>query len=667
MKALRCKYWLWFSLISLGICQNVNGQARYRRVEEPRWMTLNIGETSAGVFAEGRYEETTYDNNGSSIKHDHLFVGPSVGLNLNGSIYHPNLFRFRVNTEGAYGWGQDNTETPTRSMHRTKYEYLGRFNGSADILANKVVNGHIFSNYDHSYRDYDFFNRVTVDSFRYGAQLNYNKNPFSASLGYAHHEEDASGLGGLSHVEDDVITLAARHDREKGASTFNYTYSEYRRGDFGMVGIGHDHTVAISDSERFGAREQVRLNTGASYSRRESFAEPNDDISANANLVADHRPNLSSLYDLGFNHYSSGSFSSDYYTGRAQLRHQLYESLTSTLIAQASDNEFSDSFNSGYVRRFGGGFSEAYNKRLGEKHRLHIGNTFLIEHTQQDSISTVENERHVFSGTVGGSGFSSFFLNLPEVIEITIVVTDQNDTRPAFVRGIDYDVRTLGSRTIIERVPGSRIPDGSTVLVDYETQPTATGSYESLNEVFQIRFDLYDNFWGLYMRMNLYSHNAPEKLRVQNLTSYAFGTDLNWRWMRVGAEYEIYHSDQSDYNALRLFQSFSFRPDDSSTIGFEFSESWANYQDANRQEENYRFIMLYHRNLAARLRLDFDGGVHFRRGRGVDQTLATARPGIEYVIGQTTIKAGYDYQYQLYLDREERNKHLLFLRIKRVF
>src|SRR5690606_31462435 len=151
--------WHWLALAALGFCESVFGQPRARRIEEPRWMTLNISESSVGVFAEGRFEETTFDNTGHTITRNYLFVGPSVGLNMNGSIYHPNLFRFQVNTEGAYGWGKDEVKSPTRSMNRTTMEYLGRFNGTADILSTKPLNAHLFGNYDHTYRDYDFFNR----------------------------------------------------------------------------------------------------------------------------------------------------------------------------------------------------------------------------------------------------------------------------------------------------------------------------------------------------------------------------------------------------------------------------------------------------------------------------------------------------------------------------
>lgn len=659
---------VWLALLVLvGFAFDSPAQSRLRRIEEPRWMKLRISEASAGLFAEGTYEETSFRNSSSTITHNHIFVGPSLGLNAEGSIYHPYLFRFLINTEGAYGWGEDHTETPLGTLHRSRMEYLGRFNGSADIFANKPFNVNVFGNYDHTYRDFDFFNRVTVDSLRYGTKLAYTKDAFSFNLGYTRQEEDASGLGGLSTTEQDVAAFQARHSRDRADTTLQYNYNEYNRGDFGRIGAGSDHSVSIADSEKFGAHDQFRLNSSLSYNHRDFFQAPSDELNGRASLTVDHRANLSSYYDVGFDHYDSGSFNAENYTGQAQLRHQLYESLNSTLIGQIADYEVSDNVASGYTRRFGGGFSEGYTKRLGTEHRLTITTSLMLEHVEQQSISTVENERHTFAVGVGGASLGGFFLNLPHVQESTIIVTDVNDTQPSFIVGIDYEVIMLGSRTLIQRLPGSRIPANATVLVDYLADPTAAGDYESLNEVFQVRVDLWNNFWGIYARLNLYLNNAPLNLRVQNLTAYTFGTDMTWQWLRAGAEYEIYHSDQSDYRTMRFFQSVSFKPDPSSSLGMELSESWSDYTSANRSEENYRFITLYHRRLTHRLRLNFDGGIHLRRGLNVDQTLATARPGLEYIIGRTTIRADYDYEYQLFLHNEERNKHMFFLRIKRMF
>jgi hypothetical protein len=62
-----------------------------------------------------------------------------------------------------------------------------------------------------------------------------------------------------------------------------------------------------------------------------------------------------------------------------------------------------------------------------------------------------------------------------------------------------------------------------------------------------------------------------------------------------------------------------------------------------------------------------EGGIYLRSGQNVEQTMATARPGIDYILGRTTIRAMYDYEYQLFLNSEERNKHLFTVRISRTF
>ena len=655
-------------LIALvGLISNALGQQRFRKIEEPRWLKLRVTEVDAGVYAEGRFEETSFGNSGTSVTYNSIFFGPSFGLSTEGSIYHPYLCRFSLNSEGAYGWAQDTITSAAGTSERTRMEYLGRIVGSADILANKPYNANLFGTYDHSFRDYDFFSRVTVDTVQYGGKVAYEHGPFIVGLNYTHHEEDSSGLVGSSTSEEDVTTLQARHQRDHGVTTASYTYNQFTREDIGRIGTGENHSISIADAERFGSREQFTLNTSASYYLRNSSDEPNDEITANANLGIDHRPNLSSYYDVNYYRYVSDRFTSDSYSGQAQLRHRLYDSLTSTLIALASDSEFSDVASSGYSRRFGAGFSEAYTKTLGPDHRLVINNSAIVEHVDQQSVTTIENERHSFAESVGGSPLGSFFLNQPRVLQMTIVVTDSADTPPPFVFGIDYDIRTLGSRTIIERLAGSRIPEDAVVLVDYHTEPTQAGSYEGLDEIFQIRFDLFQNFWGVYGRFNLYANNAPTNMHVPTVTSYALGTDISWRWLRAGAEYEIYMSDESDYNSMRLFQSFSFRPDDASTLGLEVSESWTDYTDADRQESNYRFITLYRRGLTRRLKFEFDGGINLRRGDTFDRTLMTVRPGFQYTIGRTSIRAGYDYEHEVFLNTEERSKHLFFIRAKRVF
>jgi hypothetical protein len=644
----------------------VRAQRRPAPIEEPQWLKLRLTEASAGLYSEGSFEETSFGGD-STVSHDRFFIGPSLGLNLDGSIYHPNLCRLLVLSEGALGWETETIRSATGSVDRDKFQYLGRFNGNAHFLNHRPFNGSLFGNYDHTFRDYDFFSRVTVDSWRYGGRVNYREGPLYLTALYTHRDEDVSGQVAPSSTREDTVGFDGRLERARGQTALTYTFLQYDRSDIGRTGSGTDHTVTISDSERFGSREQFRFNGNASYTRRDTDFESSDQISTGASFAADHRRNLSSFYSVNYDRFDLGDFASDNVVAQGQLRHQLYESLTSTLLAQGSSFEAGDHVSEGYTRRYGAGFSEAYTKRLGARHRLRINNSLLVERVESQGISRVENEPHSFSSGGGGAPPDSFFLNLPNVNEATIEVTDQNDTPPPYVRGLDYDVIRLGTRTLIQRLPGSRIPSDATVLVDYEAEPTPAGEYTALSEQFSIRVDLWDNLWGLYGRLTLYANTAPEELHVQDLVSYAVGTDVNWRWARAGAEFEIYDSSEASYRSARLFQSFSFKLDPVSTLGVDFTETWTDYVDANRQEQHYRAITRYRRMVGRGLTVDADAGVALRRGRGVDQTLATFRPNVQYRVGRMTLAAGYNLEYELFLDREERIKHLLFLRLRRTF
>jgi hypothetical protein len=663
LSTLLRQQWIGLALFC-GAAWSARAQSTRRAVEEPRWLKLDIREVSAGVLAEGSYEETSFNHSGTKVRHDRLFVGPLLGWNAGGSIYHPNLLRYDINTEGAFGWSQDTIHAGTQATMREELQYIGRFNAVGHFLGNKPYNGEVFGAYDHTYRDYDFFNRVIVDSWRYGARAAYSTENLFLNSSYTHRDEDVSGLRANTTSHNDTITFGARHDRKTAGTTFNYSYDQYSRVDFGRAGEGNDHTVSLSDYERFGSREQFALNSTASYNHRDASAETSDQLTVGSNLSAEHRHNLSSYYDLNYDHFESGSFKSDGVSGNGELRHQLYESLSSSLIFRGADSEASDDRTEGFTRRYGGGFTEAYTKRLGDGARVRISNALLVDHVEQQSVSTIENERHSFNEGFGPPG--TFFLNGSRVVQSTIVITDQNDSQPPFARGIDYNIEANGDRTLITRPAGSRIAADAVVLADYRTDATGAGSYESLAETFQIRFELWTNMWGIYGRFNLWRNNADRDLRVPDLTSYAFGSDFSWRWFRTGMEYEIYDSDLSQYRAARLYQSMLFNLDQASTLSLDFTETWIDYVDAKRQEEDFRFVSRYHQTVTPRLRFDLEGGIDLRRGDTVDQTLATVRPGIEYSIGKTMVKAGYDFEYNLF-DQEERVRHLFFFRLRRVF
>jgi hypothetical protein len=315
----------------------------------------------------------------------------------------------------------------------------------------------------------------------------------------------------------------------------------------------------------------------------------------------------------------------------------------------------------GYTRRMGGSLSESYTKELGGGARLRFDGSALAEHVDQESTGAVMNEPHTFGV---GAPPGSFFLNLPNVNHASIRVWNVGRTQ-LFVEGIHYLVFQNGSLTQIQSITASGIPNS--VVVDYQAEPTPPGHYETLTDSVGVRLELWNNIWGLYARYSSFVNNAPIELNVPDLQLYDVGTDLHYQWARAGAEYSVYDSTLSSYDAARLYEAAGFNLDRDSSLSLDFSQTWTKYVTAHRRETDYRFITQYRRRLTDHLRTDLEGGFDLRSGPGVDQTLVTVRAGIDYVIGRTIMKFGYDFEYNIFLDNEVRTKNAFILSIKRVF
>ncbi len=636
--------------------------------EEPRWLKLRLSQISTGIYAEGDHDESKIKGSGDSSTYERLFVGPSLGMTLDGSIYHPNLVKLHVNTDGAYGWSNDN--------HEEEYEYLGRFNGVADIFSEKPLNASVFGDYDHSYRDYDFFSRTMVDTWRYGGRLAYTQGPWHFLSTYTHRKEDNQSRAftfvdsagntvrddGLTTSKDDTVTADLRHERDAGGTTANYTFNQYSRQDFGSTGDGRDHTVSLADSQNFGNHNQHSLLVSASYFKRDNNFEPSNEYMAHGNLDLEHRSNLDSIYDFTFDRYELDNYRSDNYNGFANLRHRLYESLTSTLILQGANNEVSEVGGEGYTRRIGGGFSESYSKQLGLNHRLHLGNTLIAEHVETLGASSIANEAHTFGANAPPN---SFFLDQPYVKQSTIQVFSVGRTQQ-FVENLHYRVLREGASTRIERLNAVPPMDNS-VIVDYEVATISDGSYDTLNESFTARLDLWNNTWGIYGRVSSYTSNAREDMRVEDVFNYAVGTDLAWRMLRAGAEYDYYDSTFTSYKSMRLNQGVTFDIDQTQVFSLDFNEVWTSYMDSGRDEDYYSLISRYRNRLTASLSASVEGGISLRRGEGVEQDLAVVRPSLDFVMGKSSLHLQYEFEHELYLQTEERNRHRFIFRWRRLF
>ncbi|HEX4085056.1 MAG TPA: hypothetical protein VHY22_09105, partial [Chthoniobacteraceae bacterium] len=376
-------------------------------------------------------------------------------------------------------------------------------------------------------------------------------------------------------------------------------------------------------------------------------------------------------------------------SGDAALTHQLYQSLTSTLQIQGLDYTTTDNVpqslgasgnSTSQDEQIAGGIIEQYSKVITPKVHLSLGGSALYGYTnQRDTGGSViqTNESHSF-----GSVTDSFFLNLPNVDESSIVVTDSAHTLPGYQDGIDYTVSQNGSLTLIRRTSTSTIPLNSKIYFTYTAAAAASGGYETFTGAANFRLDFYSGLLAVYARLNTVENfGAPQTSGVndanpadfllsgaEDLSDYTAGIDSSWHWVRLAAEYDVYDSNFGSSRTLRLDQNFTFRPDRNSGLDFDFSEGRSTYQGSSADESDYSAICSYRRSFSGNFGFDIKAGIELQRGdQSVDETLISVQPSLNYSIGDLTIKASYSFEYLKSDSSNQTEEQMLTISMQRTF
>lgn len=640
-------------------------QHRYLE-EEPQLLTLHLDQASTGVFAEG-YEQST-SIGGVSSRQTRLFIGPSLGLGFSGSVYHPNFLQYRLTSDGSVGW-LDESFSGASHQSDSQVRYIGSFSGEAHLLDNKPLNGRLFGSHTLTYQDYDFFNRIYIDQWRYGAGARYSAGPFALSSTVYRETQDSTGYGTPLKSDSTTATVEAVHNRSSGSTALNASVQSFSRDDYGVASSGNDYTVGATDSEDFGSRKQFHSLVNLNLNRFENASVPSDLYNALGNLRAEHTDNLSSYYSLNYSRNTFGGDTTDNLSGHANLEHKLYESLTSDLNLTGYRSTASSGSAQQDSWQFGGGPALNYTKHLSASSTLTAYEGLSLLHTEIQSsggVIPVIDEQGNFGTGGNGAPPGSVILHQPFVIKSTIRITGITHLPPeGYTQGFDYDVIPNGQLTIIQRRPGSTMPNS--VLISYSFEASPSGSYDTLNNVAGIRLDFFDHHWSLFARFNMNRNYGNAGLTVQNLNDYVFGTDGTWRFLRAGAEYEIYDSNLSPFNALRFFQTFTFQPEEGSTLSLNFNETFRDYVTASRKEQDYTAILRYSRALTSHLGFNVDLGANQRVGPGVNETMAVFRPNLQYTYGKFSANIGYDFGYDEYLSTQKRVQNMGYIRIRKDF
>ncbi len=631
--------------------------------EEPRWMRLNITEAKISVESEGEFEQTQVKSDAAAISRDLVYVVPTMGLGVRGSVYHSNLFQYDLNAEGGVGWQEYRLDVPGQGA-KTGLRDLQRYHAMVSLLKEKPFAVNFFADKERNTRDYDFFTRARVDSQRAGASAGYAEGPVPFRITAGQSEEHITGLANPMTYKDNTLNFTASNERRQGSHTdISYDLDQYHRQETGYYNQeGIYHSANLRDMETFGRDDWVNLRTTMLYTRLDQTNLPSSSFSASELVTLRHSQQLETTYNYDFNQRDTGPVENQGHNGIASIRHRLYESLVSTFDVHAQSFSSQSPDTKQDTTRYGLGLNESYTKKLGDWGRLNLGYSIRADQEDRETLGQfiiVVGEAHTLKDG------ELTFLHQTGIVRSSIRVTDPSGAI-VYHELLDYLILPSGEQTEIQRVAGGKIPNGAAVMVDYTALRQPSDSYQVLANYLQLRLDLFNGLLGLYGRANFVDNFGGESLILQNIADRVAGADITWRWLKAGAEYEDFDSNLSPYHAQRLFQTLRFELTESSALTFDFSQRWLKHTDNGLGQNSYDFIGRYNWRLGTRVAFNAEGGMRITRGFGYDQDLATARTDFDFHFGKLDLRTGYEFQDDNFLG-ELRTRHYFFVRATRKF
>ena len=666
----------WFLILLVaGIVRQSTPRAR---AQEAGWLHLNgLPEPSVGLEVDDSWENNRIA--GANSTYDHLFITPLVGLKTSGSIYHPDLLTFDL--DGAMGWGWDSATSSGSGSSQTLNgnQNVNRYLAQINLLEAKPYNAGFFAAQDHTYQDYGSFDTFTVDSTRYGGRINEVTKTLNLNADVGYRNEKDTGFTGDTEISETYLNFVGIQKRQFGQTTLTYHINQYdttlNSSNSPSSSVNSlNQSVGVSDSETFGQRKQITAAAGASYSQAEYTGQRLDTVNANGNVTINHSPKLDSYLMFNFDNYRLNPATANSLQGSYTVRHQLYESLSSTPDVHGSYQENTSPTGDSSTSRYGVGLSENYTKRVGSWAHLTVGVAGDVDHEDDQSsgsVATTIDESHQLA-----LNQSPVYLNNPNVIASSIQVMAGNNI--LLVEGADYQVVLSGALTRIQlTVPasstvlsllGGNINNSLPVLVNYQSDSLNNAAYELYTASAQFRLDMFGKY-GLYARWNWAGNNAPAGTAVQSLTDLVLGADYNRKWFRAGVEYENYDCNFSQYQAGRCFQNFNFHLNEKSSLSLNFNESLYRYSDGGTQEQ-FLFFSRYSIQLFTSLAWYVEAGASSQNVLGSETLQGVARTGVSWSRGKLSLRTGYEYNDQTTSSgtwSQELVKSRFYLNMKRTF
>ncbi len=402
------------------------------------------------------------------LRDNELGVGTSLYLQYLGSIYHPRLLEWTA--DGRFTFKRRRFTNSTIDFTDNFTEYLQDYTLGATIFKERSLSARLFAARNTSTADADFSPSTNVNTRGYGGALTLVKGHLVQTLSANRNKYVSEGV--INNEEKrSVVVYDATFRRDKLTSSANYEYNDINFVTNGSSFTGH--SVRVQNYLNLDRRGRHTFSLGGNYYERNG-ANPNNNGQVG---IATHQQITDALQGTGSVSYRRNEVKrsvSETGSLSAGVSHQLYQSLTSSLLADA----YRTTFNQGRETEYHPTASLQYRKLTffgSLRLRYLLGYRKHEEKSFQGAGASTRLQRERFLYFPG----TPLILSGTSIDTLSIEVSSPDSGALFnFQNGIDYHIVQTGARVEIEILLTGSVKSGDSLQVTYNERFNNSFTFE---------------------------------------------------------------------------------------------------------------------------------------------------------------------------------------------
>ena len=531
---------------------------------------LRIGQWSGDVQLLGDYARTDTSSFGILRTNENARVEEQLSLRNTGTyIIDPRFMSFLLG--GTVGLTQELTTADISGLETQNEErdadLLG-YVASASLFSDSALSMNLYSNRNKYSMRRQFAGRIDTNQQNMGASVHAKRFYIPSTLSIRkEHAKEESRVADISSQRDEVRNVLT-YDGRRGwiDSEMVLRYEFVDKADVYRPHLDYDsQTANMSYSLDFGPELNRRWDSRLRGSKRRGYSEEQR-YDVDELLRLEHTKNLRSQYRFFLTDTKRPEGDSTSRTAEFNIRHQLYQSLTTGFWVNAVNNELSGGEKNIYASRL----SFDYTKRTPGNGRLLIGlSGYYAKEDDQFDVANVHflQEEHVFDEPFARPvALENAFVIVSSISvnRTALGVTSGCDIERPLIEGRDYETRTVGNITEIVPLgdcaidPTVGIGPGDTIAVDYQAEVPGQLAFTTSSWRFNSSLD-YGWIRPFFIHDQQYQQQDDGEVQqeqfLQNHQSDVVGIELRQSGMRtrasISVEAERYQSRDQSYLAVR--------------------------------------------------------------------------------------------------------------------